>query len=375
MGSWVYLFSKFTHEALLLESLLFFGLAGAYAFFWIRRKRRLGAVGDEVPSSVVKLYLNQLIVDAEQMRAQLFGLLGAAGAAGLTPGLGAGAQGAMPTAQQLAQFQAALANAPTLGGAGATSQDPMLAHQISALELKMAEQAKAMQTVLSEKQKLEKDLSAAKLANAQSAAQSAGAGAGALEDKVKHLEAKLAEYSIIEDDLANLKRLQQENSQLKATLAKGGATPTPGATAPAAGPSLADAIAAQAAQDSANEAAAESAGTKAVEPARNAQADTDALLAAAEAALSGDSTPVEAAAESPTVPASDDFEALVNQVEQSLQSPAQEKAAPTPAVAAAPAKPATAASLSTSPAPTVQKTETEKSDADLVAEFEKMLNA
>jgi hypothetical protein len=49
------------------------------------------------------------------------------------------------------------------------------------------------------------------------------AGSGDEEQaKIKALEAKLAEYSIIEDDLVNLKRLQQENTELKAKLAEYG---------------------------------------------------------------------------------------------------------------------------------------------------------
>ncbi|MEK7692360.1 MAG: hypothetical protein AAB425_15200, partial [Bdellovibrionota bacterium] len=45
-----------------------------------------------------------------------------------------------------------------------------------------------------------------------------GGNQAALMDKIKSLEDRLAEYSVIEDDLANLKRLQQENTQLRGEL-------------------------------------------------------------------------------------------------------------------------------------------------------------
>lgn len=47
---------------------------------------------------------------------------------------------------------------------------------------------------------------------------------------------RLKEFEIISDDLANLKRLQQENEQLKRSLAAGGAAPQAAAPAPAKAP-------------------------------------------------------------------------------------------------------------------------------------------
>src|SRR6185437_13812316 len=97
---WVYLFSKFTSEALLFEALIIFTLIALYSAFWLLRKRKYGVVETQVPASVVKYYLNELIVDAEQLRAQLFGLLSGGGIsatplANLT--LGTGAVASMPT--------------------------------------------------------------------------------------------------------------------------------------------------------------------------------------------------------------------------------------------------------------------------------------
>src|SRR4051812_37142033 len=81
MSAWIYLFSKFSSEALLLEALFISLLIAGYAAFWILRKRRLGAIrAADVPAPLVKAYLSELIGDAQVLRTQLFGLLGGNGA-------------------------------------------------------------------------------------------------------------------------------------------------------------------------------------------------------------------------------------------------------------------------------------------------------
>ncbi len=68
-------------------------------------------------------------------------------------------------------------------------------------------------------------------------ASAAPAGGGVDNSKeLQELKAKLQEYEVIEDDLANLKKYQKENEQLRAQLdGKGGAAPAPVAeAAPAA---------------------------------------------------------------------------------------------------------------------------------------------
>lgn len=199
MNSWVHVLARFTPEALLFEALAICLLLAAYFAFWILKKRRYGAAGEVIPAGVVRTYLGELIGDAEHLRTQLFGLL-KQGGTGYEPSLGS----------SLGASSAASAGATI--GAGS------------------AEQAQAIEALTVEKSKLEKEL-----AEAKSAALAVGGGAGGgdsskfvaqineLQGKVDGLEAKLAEYSVIEDDLANLKRLQQENNKLRAALeSKGG---------------------------------------------------------------------------------------------------------------------------------------------------------
>jgi hypothetical protein len=253
----------------------------------VLKKRKHGAINTEVPATVVKGYLNELILDAEQLRAQLFGLLSAAGAA---PALTAGAPALTPVS------------------------DSELAKKFSALELKLLEQSRSMENVLSERNRLEKDLSEARAigAAASGAPGADNAAIAKLQEKIRGLENKLGEYSVIEDDLANLKRLQQENAQLKSALSGkvGSGMVAIASAAPAPEAAISEAL-------------------------------PPSQVSAAEPAAA---PPTEAG-----------FEGLVSQVEASLQ-------------------PALGTEAPAAPAPAAAEGTQEKSDADLVAEFEKMLN-
>jgi hypothetical protein len=357
MTSWIYIFSKFTPEALLFEALLICVLISSYAAFWVVRKRRFGAVENEVPASVVKLYLNELIGEAEDMRTQLFGLL----------------SGGSPRPRHV--------DGP--GPSFVVSGDA--ADKLAALEQKMAQQASAIEKIMSEKATLEKELADAR-ANGASAAPAAAGGEDLqkLQEKCQSLEARLAEYSVIEDDLANLKRLQQENAQLKSQLANGAGAAAAAPAAPA--PTPAPAAAAPSAPEPAPAAAPTPApvATAPAEPAAPAAsadpgADAAAKAMAAAAAADAPSSTVmsqdaiqamldsaNAGTPAPAAAPANEFEGLVDEVEKSLQ-PGTPPAGATAAAAAAPTGPA-AVETKIEKAP-------EKTDEDLIAEFEKMLNS
>jgi hypothetical protein len=332
--SWVYIFSKFTSEALLFETLLMSLLVATYATFYVMKKRRhgvLGSVDQEIPAGLVKGYLNELMADAEQLRAQLFGLLATQGA-----------PGSFSSANYSQTSGAALAGGAPGAGAGATATAPAeFQKKMSVLETKMTEQAKALETVITEKKKIESELAAVKTGGTGVSA-SSDADLSKLKEQIKLLETKLAEYSVIEDDLANLKRLQQENAQLKSALS--GKAPEAAPAAPPVTETVAETPAAQPISAAAT--------TTATAPASVAAPASQPVAPAKSAtpATAPVTTPSEGAA-----PASETaFEGLVDQVEQSI-------ATATPAVAES--------STTQASEPTM-----DKSDADLVAEFEKMLN-
>jgi uncharacterized coiled-coil protein SlyX len=230
--------------------------------------------------------------------------------------------------------------------------DPDATKKLAQLELKFTEQSKTLELLNDEKTKLEKELTDARNNAPSSGSASEGGNSGEesatiskLQQKIQDLESRLAEYNVIEDDLANLKRLQQENAQLKAQLSgKEGSTPAASATTRAA-PSPAETPAAEAPA-----------------PAKSAPAPTPL-------AATSDPVDLSEASAQPTAPdasaslessSEDVFESLAGQIESSLQESLSTSS--TPAEGQGP-----------NAAPSSTKSETENAEADLVAEFEKML--
>ncbi len=205
--SWVYLFSRFTHEALLFELLGIFILTATYSAFWILRKRKIGVITDSMPAGMVKEYLGELLTNMQGVKGQLFG------------------DSPLPTK---GSYTPSPSTAPTVALTGLS--DSAVLQKLAQLESQMAEKEKSHQQLLKEKEKIEKELSLAKSASAKNtdgdASGAESAEIATLKEKIQSLEDRLAEYSVIEDDLANLKRLQQENTQLKNQLATQGVTPT-----------------------------------------------------------------------------------------------------------------------------------------------------
>jgi predicted component of type VI protein secretion system len=190
MDSWIYIFSKFTPEALVLELAFIFILFGIYSIFWILRKRRYGVADQTLPSGPVKAYLNELIGAADHLRVQLFGLL--------------------PGNIREGESQQAVSS-------GDNSE---IGRILSKLETKLDAQGRAIEHL---------SLGGPLVAGGPAVPAfepSLGGGGGPVDEaevnslkvKVDSLETRLAEYSIIEDDLANLKKIQQENVELRAAL-------------------------------------------------------------------------------------------------------------------------------------------------------------
>jgi predicted DNA-binding protein len=216
MASFIYFYSKFTEEFLLLSAAGIFTLLSIYCYTWVVKKRRLGAARNQVPAGMVKVYLNQLINEAQFVRTQLFGLVG----------------GIPPDADNFAaHFQASSAHpstsvpqahAPTPQNAG-TEISPDLAERLKALQNQLAEKESMVVNINVEKSKLLEEVENFRQ-NEKAMSQAATGNNDDLAHKIKALEERLEEYALFEDDLANLKRLQQENALLKKQL-EGSPTP------------------------------------------------------------------------------------------------------------------------------------------------------
>jgi len=370
MNSLVYFFSKFTEEFLLLGAAGIFALLSVYCYHWVIQKRRMGVARSQIPSAVVKSYLNQLINEAEFVRKQLFGMNND-GTAPMPMNFGIGAATAAPAAD-----------------AGKSAISPDLLARLGSLESQLKDKESLVVNINVEKAKLLEEIEVLRANSGGTAF--IEANQKQLTDKIKNLEARLEEYSLFEEDLANLKRLQQENAQLKKKLGELPSTQNvvaapatvivePSVVAapePAAAP-VAERKPLAAVPDP--EPAVEAAPAAPVAEKTSHPLDQDAI----DALLSGKpaTPPAEAAAPvAPTapvapkpapaleaVPAGDQFEKLVNSVETSLDAaPAAETAEPLKAVAGDPVP---------VPQTATDSTLANKSDEELLKEFENLLNS
>lgn len=287
-------FTKFSEELIGAQMALLCAIL-AVALYWslVRRKKRESA--EWVPAAVVRAYLDKVRADERDVRARLFGEVAPAPV-----------QAAAPLITSITQ--------------AVSAADPALAREVEALrsQLTVADQRAMEFDRLLNALRAEKAALEAKLKDAANAAPAAAAAGPDNSKELADLKARLQEYEVIEDDLANLKKFQKENEQLKTRIQQlegggGASAPAPAAAAPA---------------------------PAAAAPAPAPAATTPAPVAAAPA-------------------------------------PAPEAPAPAPApVAAAPAPAPAGAEANTNVlqpvAPTADKSPKEK-EAELLSEFEKML--
>jgi hypothetical protein len=219
-------------------------VASLFAALWFYNRKRFHNLSHEIPANVIKTYLDSIIQNSTALKSNLF----RGGGLELGEGVPSVLQGAaLPTGgvsvganpEELNQKNAEIASLRSQ----LASKDTTIADLNNKLKdaqsgMDGADQIAKLQDELTQKNnriaELEAEVQSLKeqLANAP-----AGGGGGADQaefDAVKkerdELKERLMEYEIIEEDLANLKRLQQENEQLKKELAAGGG----GAPAPAA---------------------------------------------------------------------------------------------------------------------------------------------
>ncbi|MBK24340.1 MAG: hypothetical protein CME70_10120 [Halobacteriovorax sp.] len=230
--------TKFTDETLTISIGLMGLLFVILAAYWVYYRRKFNELKHQIPAQVVKNYLDSIIQNSSALKSSLFrgggldvedGIPSVVPAAdlGSTPVQVSGASG-----EELNQKNAEIASLrATIGDKDKT---------LSELEKKLAEASSGAPAPdnSAEIDGLKSKIS--ELEAALAAAAAAPAGGGGDEEVAKQLtevtqerdqlKEKLQEYEIIEEDLANLKRLQQENEQLKKALeAGGGSIPAPAA--------------------------------------------------------------------------------------------------------------------------------------------------
>lgn len=196
-------FSKFSEE-LIGAQIALLSLCLTLAFYWmlVRKKKRESA--EWVPAAHVRAYLDRIRADERETRLRLFGE-----DSGAVPG------------------SAGTVNTITVTDPNMQREVDALRAQLASADQRAMEFDRMMNGLRAEKTALEQKL---KDAQSQAAAGgAAGAPSPAMQKELEDLRAKLQEYEVIEDDLANLKKFQKENEQLKQRLEQlekgGGAAP------------------------------------------------------------------------------------------------------------------------------------------------------
>lgn len=241
--------TKFTDETITVFSLLLLITMVGIIIYWFYNRKKFHQLSHEIPASVVKNYLDSIIQNSNSLKSSLFR------GGGLDIGNG------VPSVVPVGDLPSSSSIHVGLGSEEISQKNA----EVAALHQKLSDRQRQIQDL----EKTIQDLSAGKGLGAES--EMLKKDLAQTQQRVRDLEAQLAEamtraggdpniqkelasitserneirerlkeYAIIEEDLANLKRLQQENDQLKAELAalrKGApAAPVVAAAAPVAPP-------------------------------------------------------------------------------------------------------------------------------------------
>jgi len=214
--------TKFTDESIAIIISLLVILLVLMVVYWLYNRRQFQQLSHQIPASVLKNYLDSIIQNSNALKSSLFR------GGGLE--LGEGIPSVMPVAD--------------LGRGSVQQGDPeevkRLGAEIAQLKstvsekeqiiMELEDQLRQMESVSKESgsaddAKHKKEIETLKKEIESIKSETAGAGDETAKQLVEitserdELKDKLIEYEIIEEDLANLKRLQHQNEELKKSLA------------------------------------------------------------------------------------------------------------------------------------------------------------
>lgn len=228
---------KFGPELLVIQFGFLVILSTLFLWLWFSNRRKYHNLKHAIPATVVKSYLDSIIQNSTALKSSLFrgGGLDVAGGGvpsvmplqALSGGDGLAVSGAPSTAllEEINQKKAYIASLESQLSSTQGSQRE--------IETKLNQSQGNLNSAENKVKELEK-----LLADARNNAGAAGGNDAGLKKELDmvtrerdEIRDRLKEFEIISDDLANLKRLQQENEQLKRSLAaQGGAAPAPAPT-------------------------------------------------------------------------------------------------------------------------------------------------
>lgn len=230
--------TKFTDETITIFGLMLLMTSILIIVYWFYNRKKFRELQHEIPASVVKNYLDSIIQNSNSLKSSLFrggGLDIGTGIPSVVPvgdlpssssiGIGSNAEELNQKNAEISMLKQNLNDK--------NKQVTDLEKQITELASGKGGDADALKAAQAKARELEAQLNdAKKLAGGDQQIQSQ---LNIVTNERNELRERLKEYEIIEEDLANLKRLQQENEQLKseiASLKKAG----PVAPAPAPAP-------------------------------------------------------------------------------------------------------------------------------------------
>ncbi len=222
--------TKFTDEAITITSLVLLFVLAVLIVYWLYNRRKFRKLTHQIPASVVKNYLDSIIQNSSSLKSSLFrggGIEMGEGIPSVMPLKDLPASGVSVGSGDSESLNQKVAEVNSLKGM-LSDKDRVISELEKRLESGLDGDAseqidiyKKELTGLKEKLQLKDD----EIAAARSAASEGGGDTSDLEARLAALSKerdemreRLAEYEIIEEDLANLKRLQQENEQLKKEL-------------------------------------------------------------------------------------------------------------------------------------------------------------
>lgn len=280
MDSIINYFDKYSDQLFVIQIGFLVIILSVLVWIWYYNRKKYQHLKHQIPASVVKSYLDSIIQNSTALKSSLFrgggfdvdpsnipSVMPLTDLPGSTQvGVDAGGDAALKA--QIAQLQAQLAEK---------------INQVNELEAKNA----GLEGTVKQKQERIEELEKL-LAEAQ-----AGGGGGDPEAAAKlaemtkerdALKEELQQYDVISDDLANMKRLKQENEQLKKALADAGGS-VPEAPAAEAAPAVEEPVA--------------EAAPVVEEPVAEAPTEPEAAPAVEEPAAPAPAEPVAAAPEAP----------------------------------------------------------------------------
>jgi len=224
---------KYTTQLFIAQMGVMLIVLAIFMWVYLYNRKKYHNLKHQIPASVVKNYLDSIIQNSTALKSSLF----RGGGLDIDPS-------SVPSVMPLNQLQSAPMSI-SLGEGG----DEALRAEVARLQSQLAEknniikdlEAKNIDLSGTVKARDERIIELEKLLAEAQANVGTGEAAGdssellaQLDEITKErdqLKSDLSQYDIIEDDLADLKRLKQENEQLKSALESGGGAdiPTPAA--------------------------------------------------------------------------------------------------------------------------------------------------